>query len=50
MSEILRITAAGDHFVLPGLIARAVAEKAARIAAEEVGRWLRGEPPAHCLT
>ncbi|MEU6380303.1 2-hydroxyacid dehydrogenase [Streptomyces sp. NPDC046909] len=27
MSETLRITAAGDHFVLPGLIARAVAEE-----------------------
>ncbi|WP_164873192.1 hypothetical protein, partial [Streptomyces resistomycificus] len=29
---------------------RAVAEKAARIAAAEVGRWVRGEPLAHCLT
>ncbi|MFI6659391.1 2-hydroxyacid dehydrogenase [Streptomyces sp. NPDC050523] len=33
-----------------GGASRAVAEKAARIAAEEVGRWGRGEPPAHCLT
>jgi D-3-phosphoglycerate dehydrogenase len=33
-----------------GGASRAVAEKAARIAAAEVGRWLRGEPPAHCLT
>lgn len=32
-----------------GGASRAVAEKAARIAAAEVGRWTRGEPPAHCL-
>jgi D-3-phosphoglycerate dehydrogenase len=29
---------------------RGVGEKAARIAAEEVGRWARGERLAHCLT
>ncbi len=28
----------------------AAARKAARAAAEEVGRWLRGEPPAHGTT
>jgi D-3-phosphoglycerate dehydrogenase / 2-oxoglutarate reductase len=33
-----------------GGASRAVAQKAARIAAEEVGRWGRGEPLAHCLT
>ncbi|MFC8512388.1 2-hydroxyacid dehydrogenase [Streptomyces sp. NPDC057257] len=33
-----------------GGASRAVAEKAARIAAEEVGRWARGETLAHCLT
>jgi D-3-phosphoglycerate dehydrogenase len=33
-----------------GGASRAVAEKAAVIAAREVGRWARGEPPAHCLT
>ncbi|QIJ62682.1 2-hydroxyacid dehydrogenase [Streptomyces sp. JB150] len=33
-----------------GGASRAVAEKAARIAAAEVGRWARGEPLAHCLT
>ncbi|MFF8727332.1 2-hydroxyacid dehydrogenase [Streptomyces sp. NPDC015171] len=33
-----------------GGASRAVAEKAARIAAGEVGRWLRGEPLAHRLT
>ncbi|MGW0289276.1 2-hydroxyacid dehydrogenase [Streptomyces tuirus] len=33
-----------------GGASRAVAEKAARIAAEEVGRWVRREPLAHCLT
>ncbi|MGD1225422.1 MULTISPECIES: 2-hydroxyacid dehydrogenase [Streptomyces] len=32
-----------------GGASRAVAEKAARIAAAEVGRWTRGEPLAHCL-
>ncbi|GGZ78111.1 2-hydroxyacid dehydrogenase [Streptomyces echinoruber] len=42
-----------DRLVLTphlGGASRAVAEKAARIAAEEVGRWVRGEPLAHCLT
>ncbi|MET7699324.1 MULTISPECIES: 2-hydroxyacid dehydrogenase [unclassified Streptomyces] len=33
-----------------GGASRAVAEKAAAIAAAEVGRWARGEPLAHCLT
>ncbi|MEV0633613.1 2-hydroxyacid dehydrogenase [Streptomyces sp. NPDC050619] len=33
-----------------GGASRAVAEKAATIAAAEVGRWVRGEPLAHCLT
>lgn len=33
-----------------GGASRAVAEKAAAIAAAEVGRWSRGEPLAHCLT
>ncbi|MEV6948516.1 2-hydroxyacid dehydrogenase [Streptomyces sp. NPDC051172] len=33
-----------------GGASRAVAEKAARIAAAEVGRWARGEPLAHALT
>ncbi|MFF9085464.1 2-hydroxyacid dehydrogenase [Streptomyces sp. NPDC014991] len=33
-----------------GGASRAVAKKAARIAAAEVGRWVRGEPLAHCLT
>ncbi|MFC7844979.1 NAD(P)-dependent oxidoreductase [Streptomyces sp. NPDC057382] len=33
-----------------GGVSRAAAEKAARLAAEEVGRWVRGEPLAHCLT
>lgn len=32
-----------------GGASRAVAEKAARIVAAEVGRHHRGEPPAHCL-
>jgi D-3-phosphoglycerate dehydrogenase / 2-oxoglutarate reductase len=27
---------------------REVAERAARICADEVGRWFAGEPPAHC--
>ncbi|MFH8340518.1 2-hydroxyacid dehydrogenase [Streptomyces sp. AM6-12] len=33
-----------------GGASRAVAEKGARIAAAEVGRWVRGEALAHCLT
>ncbi|MET7570203.1 2-hydroxyacid dehydrogenase [Streptomyces sp. NPDC005492] len=33
-----------------GGASRAVAEKAARIAAAEVGRWTRGQPLAHSLT
>ncbi|CAM5636124.1 D-3-phosphoglycerate dehydrogenase OS=Streptomyces alboniger OX=132473 GN=CP975_25325 PE=3 SV=1 [Streptomyces alboniger] len=33
-----------------GGASRAVAEKAAAIAAAEVGRWVRGEPLANCLT
>ncbi|MDT0439021.1 MULTISPECIES: 2-hydroxyacid dehydrogenase [Streptomyces] len=33
-----------------GGASRAVAEKAARIAAAEVGRWARGEPLAHSLS
>ncbi|MEV6396002.1 2-hydroxyacid dehydrogenase [Streptomyces sp. NPDC051907] len=33
-----------------GGASRAVAQKAARIAAAEVGRHVRGEPLAHCLT
>ncbi|MFF7307548.1 NAD(P)-dependent oxidoreductase [Streptomyces sp. NPDC008137] len=48
-----RLPALGDRVVLTphlGGASRAVAEKAARIAAEEVGRWVRGEPLAHCLT
>ncbi|MGP4012326.1 2-hydroxyacid dehydrogenase [Streptomyces sp. 4N124] len=32
-----------------GGASRATAEKAAAIAAGEVGRWVRGEPLAHCL-
>ncbi|WP_454329451.1 2-hydroxyacid dehydrogenase [Streptomyces glaucescens] len=42
-----------DRLVLTphlGGASRAVAEKAARIAAAEVGRWARGESLAHCLT
>jgi D-3-phosphoglycerate dehydrogenase len=45
--------ALADRVVLTphlGGASRAVAEKAALIAAREVGRWVRGEPPAHCLT
>ncbi|MBK6018195.1 2-hydroxyacid dehydrogenase [Streptomyces sp. MBT53] len=41
-----------DRLVLTphlGGASRAVAEKAARIAAEEVGRWARGEPLSHQL-
>lgn len=48
-----RLHALADRVVLTphlGGASRAVAEKAARIAAEEVGRWARGEPLAHCLT
>ncbi|WP_030345113.1 2-hydroxyacid dehydrogenase [Streptomyces sp. NRRL S-1022] len=48
-----RLRALSDRVVLTphlGGASRAVAEKAARIAAAEVGRWARGEPLAHCLT
>jgi D-3-phosphoglycerate dehydrogenase len=48
-----RLFGYADRVVLTphlGGASRAVAEKAARIAAAEVGRWLRGEPLAHCLT
>ncbi|MFF5569522.1 2-hydroxyacid dehydrogenase [Streptomyces luteogriseus] len=48
-----RLLGLADRVVLTphlGGASRAVAEKAARIAAEEVGRWVRGEPLAHCLT
>ncbi|WKX09116.1 2-hydroxyacid dehydrogenase [Streptomyces sp. NL15-2K] len=48
-----RLLGLGRQVVLTphlGGASRAVAEKAARIAAEEVGRWVRGEPLAHCLT
>jgi D-3-phosphoglycerate dehydrogenase len=48
-----RLHAFADRVVLTphlGGASRAVARKAARIAAEEVGRWVRGEPLAHCLT
>lgn len=48
-----RLFGLGDRVVMTphlGGASRAVARKAARIAAEEVGRWARGEPPAHCLT
>lgn len=48
-----RLRALADRVVLTphlGGASRAVAEKAARIAAAEVGRWVRGEPLAHCLT
>ncbi|MFJ7332478.1 2-hydroxyacid dehydrogenase [Streptomyces sp. NPDC101110] len=48
-----RLPGLADRVVLTphlGGASRAVAEKAARIAAEEVGRWVRGEPLAHCLT
>ncbi|MCZ0989189.1 2-hydroxyacid dehydrogenase [Streptomyces diastatochromogenes] len=48
-----RLPALADRVVLTphlGGASRAVAEKAARIAAAEVGRWVRGEPLAHCLT
>ncbi|MEU6682411.1 2-hydroxyacid dehydrogenase [Streptomyces sp. NPDC046832] len=48
-----RLLQLADRVVLTphlGGASRAVAEKAARIAAGEVGRWVRGEPLAHCLT
>ncbi|MDN3022878.1 2-hydroxyacid dehydrogenase [Streptomyces sp. S.PB5] len=48
-----RLLGMADRVVLTphlGGASRAVAEKAARIAAEEVGRWVRGEALAHCLT
>ncbi|MEU6671754.1 2-hydroxyacid dehydrogenase [Streptomyces sp. NPDC046727] len=48
-----RLRTLSDRIVLTphlGGASRPVAEKAARIAAAEVGRWLRGEPLAHCLT
>ncbi|MFE2385093.1 2-hydroxyacid dehydrogenase [Streptomyces misionensis] len=45
-------TVGGRVLLTPHLggASRAVAEKAARLAAAEVGRWVRGEPLAHCLT
>ncbi|MEV5434815.1 2-hydroxyacid dehydrogenase [Streptomyces sp. NPDC052682] len=48
-----RLLGFADRVVLTphlGGASRAVARKAARIAAAEVGRWARGEPLAHCLT
>ncbi|GAB2844346.1 2-hydroxyacid dehydrogenase [Streptomyces deserti] len=48
-----RLFGFADRVVLTphlGGASRAVAEKAARIAAAEVGRWVRGERLAHCLT
>ncbi|MGW4882962.1 2-hydroxyacid dehydrogenase [Streptomyces murinus] len=48
-----RLRAVGGRVVLTphvGGASRAVAEKGARIAAAEVGRWVRGEALAHCLT
>ncbi len=48
-----RLRALADRVVLTphlGGACRAVAEKAATIAAAEVGRWARREPLAHCLT
>ncbi len=48
-----RLRALAERVVLTphlGGASRAVAEKAAVIAAAEVGRWVRGEPLAHCLT
>ncbi|GAB2743777.1 2-hydroxyacid dehydrogenase [Streptomyces bullii] len=48
-----RLLGFADRVVLTphlGGASRAVAEKAARIAAEEVGRWARGDRLAHCLT
>jgi D-3-phosphoglycerate dehydrogenase len=48
-----RLRALADRVVQTphlGGASRAVAEKAARLAAAEVGRWARGEPLAHALT
>ncbi|MFV0135988.1 NAD(P)-dependent oxidoreductase [Streptomyces sp. HMX87] len=48
-----RLLGLADRVVLTprlGGATRAAARKAARTAAEEVGRWLRGQPPAHGLT
>ncbi|MFF5985359.1 2-hydroxyacid dehydrogenase [Streptomyces olindensis] len=53
LPEESRLRGFADRVVLTphlGGASRAVAEKAARIAAGEVGRWVRGEPLAHCLT
>lgn len=47
-----RLLGLADRVVMTphlGGASRAVARKAARIAAEEVGRWARGEPLAHGL-
>ncbi|MFF3907100.1 NAD(P)-dependent oxidoreductase [Streptomyces sp. NPDC001848] len=47
-----RLPALAERLVLTphlGGSSRAAAEKAAGTAAEEVGRWVRGEPPLHCL-
>lgn len=45
-----RILTAPNVVLTPHLAgaSKAVAHKAARIAAAEVGRWVRGEPLAHC--
>ncbi|MFH7336225.1 2-hydroxyacid dehydrogenase [Streptomyces sp. KHY 26] len=48
-----RLRTAGERVVLTphvGGASRAVAEKGARTAAAEVGRWIRGERLHHCLT
>ncbi|RPF33522.1 2-hydroxyacid dehydrogenase [Streptomyces sp. TLI_185] len=48
-----RLFGLGERVVMTphlGGASRAVAEKAARIAAGEVSRWVRGEPLAHALT
>ncbi|MEU4656701.1 NAD(P)-dependent oxidoreductase [Streptomyces sp. NPDC023723] len=53
LPEDSRLLALTDRVVLTphlGGTSRAVAEKAARAAAQEVGRWVRGQPPAHPLT
>ncbi|MGW6791511.1 2-hydroxyacid dehydrogenase [Streptomyces chartreusis] len=53
LSPHSRLHALADRVVLTphlGGASRAVAEKAAAIAAAEVGRWVRGEPLAHALT